>query len=174
MSKERKARGDSKLDALLEPRRNELAAGMLDGWTYDQAREWCRTECGVKVALSAFTPFYRRHVEPLLRERKRFAALTADTLVRMAADTESFDAAALVELKEYAYRLIRTPETDPKEARAWMETLIRAQAGQRDARKVALLEKKAAQADDAAGVAKNATLTPEEKAAELRRIFRMG
>jgi len=43
-----------------------------------------------------------------------------------------------------------------------------------EARRVAVLEKKAAQADAAAGVAHDGKLTDAEKAAELKRIFRMG
>lgn len=153
-----KARGDSKLDALPERQRTELVHGILCGWSYETAREWCQTECGVCVSLSAFTPFYRRHVEPILKERKQFAALSAGTLAKLAAETEAFDAAAIGELKEYAYRLIRDPNSDPEDSRKWMETLIKAQAGQRDSRKLAMLEAKAAQLD-----------ALEAKAKELKR-----
>jgi hypothetical protein len=173
-SKTRKARADSKLDSLPPARLSELVQGLLCGWSYAQAMDWLEVECGVSVSVSAFTPFYVRHVEPVLRERKQFAALSAQTLAKMAAETEAFDAAAIGELKEYAYRLIRDPNSDPEEARKWMETLIKAQAGQRDLRKLAILEAKAAQADAAAGVANNTKLTPEQKDAELKRIFRMG
>jgi hypothetical protein len=142
----RKARGDSKLDTLPQTRREELVQGLLCGWSYVQAIDWLLVECGVSVSLSAFTPFHRRHVEPVLRERKQFAALSATTLAKMAGETEAFDAAAIGELKEYAYRLIRDPNSEPEDARRWMETLIKAQAGQRDGRKLSLLEAKAAQA----------------------------
>ena len=170
----KKARADSKLDSMPEAKRGELVQGMICGWSYEAARDWCQVECGVCVSLSAFTPFYRRHVEPVLRERKQFAALSASTLAKLAKETEAFDAAAIGELKEYAYRLIRDPNSDPEDARKWMETLIKAQAGQRDNRKLAMLEQKAAQADAASGVANSSKLTEEEKAAELKRIFRMG
>jgi hypothetical protein len=152
----------------------ELINGLLCGWTYTQALDWLQVECGVSASLSAFTPFYSRHVEPILVERKKFAALSAKTLGKLAAESDAFDAAAIGELKEYAYRLIRDPQSDPEEARKWMETLIKAQAGQRDSRKLAMLEKKAQQADEAAGVATNEKLSDTQKAAELKRIFRMG
>lgn len=141
-----KARADSKLDALPEARIAELVQGLLCGWSYEQAQDWCKVECGLSVALSAFTGFYRRHVEPVLKERKQFAALSASTLAKMAKETEAFDAAAIGELKEYAYRLIRDPKSDPEDARKWMETLIKAQAGQRDSRKLSLLEASAREA----------------------------
>jgi hypothetical protein len=142
----KKARADSKLDSMPEAKRGELVQGMICGWSYEAARDWCQVECGVCVSLSAFTPFYRRHVEPVLRERKQFAALSAATLAKLAKETEAFDAAAIGELKEYAYRLIRDPNSDPEDARKWMETLIKAQAGQRDSRKLAMLEAAAREA----------------------------
>lgn len=167
----RKARGDSKLDSLPPARLAELVQGLLCGWSYMQATDWLQVECGLSVSLSAFTPFYQRHVEPVLRERKQFAALTARTLAKMARETEAFDAAAIAELKEYAYRLIRDPNSDPEDARKWMETLIKAQAGSRDDRKLAILEAKAAQADAAKDVL-GTSLTPEEQNRRLREILK--
>lgn len=142
----KKARGDSKLDSLPPAQLQELVMGILTGWSYEAARDWCLGECGVCVSLSAFTPFYRRHVEPILKERKQFAALSAGTLAKLAKETDAFDTAAIGELKEYAYRLIRDPNSDPEDARKWMETLIKAQAGQRDSRKLLLLETAAREA----------------------------
>lgn len=142
-----KPRGDSKLDTLPPAKLAELVDGLLCGWTYGQAAEWLQAECSLRVSGSSFTPFYRRHVEPILRERKQFAALSANTLAKMAKESEAFDTAAIGELKEYAYRLIRDPQGDPEEARKWMETLIKAQAGARDSRKLAMLEKKASRLD---------------------------
>jgi hypothetical protein len=143
----RKARGDSKLDNLPEAAREELVQGILTGWSYEAARQWVMESCGVSVSFSAFTPFYGRHVAPVLKERKQFAALSAQTLAKLATESEAFDAAAIGELKEYAYRLIRDPNSKPEEARKWMETLIKAQAGQRDSRKLAMLEAKADRMD---------------------------
>lgn len=170
--KERKERGDSKLATLDETARQALIDGMLSGWTYEQAREWLGGECGVSLSLSALTPFYRRHVEPVLRERKQFAALSAKTLGEMARESAAFDAAAIGELKEYAYTLFRDPAGDPEEKRKWMETLIKAQAGHRDERKILLLERKAAQADEAKEVV-NSDLGEAEKRERLKQIFRM-
>lgn len=142
----KKPRGDSKLDALPPDKQAELVQGMLCGWTYGQAADWLSAECSLSVSGSAWTPFYQRHVAPILKERKQFAALTAGTLAKMAKETEAFDAAAIAELKEYAYRLIRDPNSEPEHARKWMETLIKAQAGQRDGRKLSLLEAAAREA----------------------------
>jgi len=145
-TKTRKPRGDSKLDSLPPAQLTELVQGLLCGWTYAEALDWLQVECGVSVSLSSLTPFYSRHVEPILVERKKFAALSAKTLAKLATESEAFDAAAIGELKEYAYRLIRDPKSNPEEARKWMETLIKAQAGQRDSRKLSLVEAAAAEA----------------------------
>jgi hypothetical protein len=170
----RKPRADSKLDALPTARRDELVQGLLCGWSYQQALDWLAVECGITVSISALTPFHRRHIDPILRERKQFAALSAQTLAKMAKETEAFDAAAIGELKEYAFRIIRDPESDPENARKWLETLIKAQAGQRDSRKLAMLEAKAKQADQAAAITNNEALTEEDKAARIKQLFRMG
>lgn len=143
----RKPRGDSKLDALPQAQLDELVQGLLCGWTYAAAMDWLQVECGVSVSISSFTPFYSRHVEPILVERKKFAALSAKTLAKLAVESEAFDAAAIGELKEYAYRLIRDPNSDPEDARKWMETLIKAQSGTRDDRKLKLVEDKARRFD---------------------------
>ena len=165
----KKARGDSKLDALPETAMAELVQGILCGWSYEQARQWVLESCGVSVSLSAFTPFYQRHVAPVLKERKQFAALTAGSLAKLAKESDAFDAAAIGELKEYAYRLIRDPNSNPEEARKWMETLIKAQAGQRDSRKLAMLEAKVSQAKTTANDPK---LSPEEQNRRLREILK--
>jgi hypothetical protein len=144
--KARKPHGNSKLDALPAERKEELVQGLLCGWTYVQCLDWLHVECGVSVSLSALTPFYVRHVEPILVERKKFAALSAKTLGKLAEESRAFDAAAIGELKEYAYRLIRDPNSNPEEARKWMGTLIKAQAGSRDDRKLKMLEDSAAEA----------------------------
>lgn len=162
----RKARGDSKLDSLPPAQLAELVQGLLCAWTYTEAVDWLKVECGVAVSLSSLTPFYSRHVLPVLVERKQFAALSAKALAKLATESEAFDAAAIGELKEYAYRLIRTPTTEPEEARKWMETLIKAQAGQRDSRKLSLLEAAAREAKAkltalASAAKSNGGLTPE-------------
>ena len=145
--KPKKEYSTSLLGALPQDRKEQLIEGMLCGWSYAQAQDWLQVECGLTVKSgSTFTAFYQRYVEPLLQERKKFAALTASTLGKMAKESEAFDTAAIAELKEYAYRLIRDPNTDPESARKWMETLIKAQSGQRDTRKLSLLEASAADA----------------------------
>lgn len=135
-------------------RRAELIQGLLAGWTYDQAADWLQVECGLSVSGSAWTPFYRRYVEPIHQDRKRFASMEAKALGKMAKEREAFNDAAILELTEYAYRLMRAPDGDPESVRKWMETLIKAQAGLRDDRKLKMLEAKAARLDEMEAKAK--------------------
>jgi hypothetical protein len=128
------------------PRRAELIQGLLLGWDYKRAAEWLLVECGVSVSGSAWTPFYRRYVAPIHQDRKQFASLEAKALGKLAKEREAFNDAAIFELTEYAYKLMRAPGEDPEAVRKWMETLIKAQAGQRDSRKLTLLEAAAKEA----------------------------
>lgn len=187
--KPRKARGDSKLDALPPAQLAELVQGLAAGWTYDQALDWLSTECGVPISLSALTPFYRRHVVPLLQDRKRFAFLGSQAVEKFAKQQGVFDAATILDFKEKAQRMMRDPDADPEEARKWMETYIKTMAGERDERslkqkdrvisqkdeiiaqnerRVRVLEAKVVQAKE---VAESVTMTPEEKQARMKEIF---
>ena len=164
----RKARGDSKLDSLPAGQLAELTQGLLCGWTYVATLDWLKVECGVSVSLSSLTPFYSRHVEPILLERKKFAALSASTLAKLAKESDAFDAAAIGELKEYAYRLIRDPNSDPEDARKWMETLIKAQAGGRDERGMAQKDRVIGQKDTLIGQNDRRIRLLEDAAAEAK------
>lgn len=169
-----KPRGDSKLDTLPPDKKAELIDGLVCGWTYRQAAEWLRAECSVSVSGSAWTPFFERNVEPILNDIRNFAKMSARSLARRMEKENLFEQATILEFEENAYQLMRTPGADPEEKRKWMETLLKKMAAARDDRKLAILEKKAAQADEASSVAKNDKLSDEQKAAELKRIFQMG
>lgn len=168
MATKRKARGDSKLDALPDHQHAELVQGLLGGWTYVQAIDWLQVECGVTARLHSFTPFYSRHVEPILVERKKFAALSANALGKLAKESEAFDLAAIGELKEYAFRLIRDPESDPEETRKWMETLIKAQAGSRTDKVIAQRDREISQKDMLIDQAGRKVLLLENAAADAK------
>jgi hypothetical protein len=170
----KKPRGDSKLDTLPPEKKAELIDGLVCGWTYRQAADWLKVECGASVSGSAWTPFHERNVEPILKDIRNFAKMSALSLAKRMEEEDLFEKATILEFQENAYQLMRTPGANPEEKRKWMETLLKKMAGQRDGRKLAMLEAKAAQADAASGVANSSKLTEEEKAAELKRIFRMG
>lgn len=75
-------------------------------------------------------------------------------------------------------QMVFTAETiEDGNVKAYVELVklqLQARALEINARKLVMLEAKAAKADEAAGVANDGKLTEEEKAAKLKQIFRMG
>jgi hypothetical protein len=126
---------------------------------------------GFTCSVSSLSEFYK-----WLRLRKRIegARLRAEQTKWELAKDPSMTPEDL----ERAAQTVFTAETleagDVKGYVALAKLRLASRALDHDARRLAVLEKKAAQADEAAGVAHNQKLTPEEKAAELKRIFRMG
>lgn len=170
--KNRKANGNSKLDSLPLDKRKELIDGLLCNWTYRQAADWLQAECGESVSISAWTPFFERHVEPIQKEIRQFALLSAQSLEERAKAADVFTQATIAEFKENAYQLMRSPGADPEDKRKWMETLLKEAASNREDIKVSIL--KAKQADEAKEVTGNQALSPEQKDARLKQIFGMG
>lgn len=169
----KKPRSDSKLDALPESRVLELRDGLLGGWRYEDAMSWLASECGVSSSLSALSSFFKRHCAPLLRERRQLAALKAEAIGDLAGKVD-WDAASIEHLRQMVFEFMADPNANVEHTERMFKLLLKSRDQETDRRKLELLEAKARQADAAAGVANNAKLTPEEKAAELKRIFRMG
>lgn len=165
-AKPRKPNGNSKLDNLKpESRVTELRDGLLSGWTYLAALDWLRVECGVSSGMDALSRFYRRHCVPILQEKKKWAALQAEGLAKMGAQSKVFEDAAVAEAVEFAFAFLRDPMGDPEQKRKWLESLIKKKGGEREDVKVSLLVKKAAELDEAKAKAnelkKGGGLTPE-------------
>ena len=89
----KKPRSDSLLDKLPESRLLELRDGMLRGWSHDECLSFLATECGVIVkSKSTLTQFYKRHCLPVLKERRKLAAVKTELYVKEAGRTD-WDAA---------------------------------------------------------------------------------
>lgn len=169
----RKPRSDSKLDTLPESRVMELRDGLLGGWRYEDAMSWLATECGVTTSLAALSSFFKRHCAPVLRERRQLAALKAEAITEGVGLTD-WDAASIERLRQTVFEFMADPNADIEATERLFKLLLKSRDQEVDRRKLTLMEEKAKQADAAAGLANDAKLTPEEKAAELKRIFRMG
>jgi hypothetical protein len=169
----KKPRSDSKLDALPESRVLELRDGLLGGWSYEAALSWLSTECGVDSSLSALSAFFKRHCAPVMKERRELAALKAETISEEAGKTD-WDAASIERLRQMVFEFMANPNADLEATERMFRLLLKSRDQETDRRKLAILEAKAKQAEAAAGVANNSKLSDEEKAAELKRIFRMG
>lgn len=186
MKPDKKPRADSKLDSMPESRVLELRDKIMGGTSYQDCLSWLAVECGVSSSLPALSAFYKRHCAPVVAERRKLSVVKAEALGdAMAKDPVNWDEAIVERTKQLAFEFLSTDQNDPDAVGKLLDAVVKArkqeftekiQTRKADAeeRKLQLLEAKAAQADAAAGVANNHKLTPEEKAAELKRIFRMG
>ena len=169
----KKPRADSKLDALPESRVLELRDGLLGNWSYEAALSWLQTECGVSSSLASLSSFFKRHCAPVIQDRRQLAALKAEAITQGIGLTD-WDTASIERLRQTVFEFMSDPNADIEATERLFKLLLKSRDQEVDRRKLTLLEEKAKQADAAAGVAKNGTLSAEVKAAELKRIFRMG
>lgn len=172
----KKPRGDSKLDALLPAQKEQLAEWLtVDNLTYAKAKARVEKEFGVKTTASALASFYSRFAAPWSYSRasedaEAFASLTEGRI----------DPAMQKRVKQLAFKALTDRKPDLKSAKVLLKIAgdsakveIAKEKLSLDARRIALLEKKAAQADAAKKVTENTTLTPAEREAEYKRIFGM-
>jgi hypothetical protein len=83
--------------------------------------------------------------------------------------------AGTIELvKQVSFEMMSGQKVDAKTAEKFIKLMLKADEQEMDKRRLAMMEAKAKLADEAAGVAGDHKLSDEEKAAELKRIFRMG
>ena len=123
-----KPKANAKLLFLPEEQQAKLAEWLLGGMPYHQARELVEKEFGVKVSLGVFTSFWELVCTPMLLAKRRRMAGTASDRAEEAADHPAqFDAATLDALKQRAYELAEAPHCDPKDVKAIMMLLLKAQ-----------------------------------------------
>ena len=173
----RKPRSDSVLDSLPPERREQLVRWLVDeNLKYPEAvtRVWERF--GVKTSVSALQKFYARRCFTLRAEQaNEFAELVVE---QAKADPARFDAATLALVKQKAFERVYARDGNLSELAllagilgdAAKLDLKRQELALAD-RRVALLEKKAAQADAAEAATRDTTLTPEQRSARLKEIF---
>lgn len=186
MKPDKKPRADSKLDSMSESRVLELRDKLLAGDSYQACIEWLLVDCGVQSSLASLSAFYKRHCAPVIRERRQLSVIKAEALGdAMAADPVNWDEKIVDRTKQMAFEFLTADQNDMDAVGKLLDSVVKArkqeftekiQTRKQDVeeRKLAILEAKAKQADEAAGVANNGKLTDEQKAAELKRIFRMG
>jgi len=170
----RKPRSDSKLDTLEpESRVLELRDMLLAGSSQQQCKDWLWTECGVTTTGDALTRFWRKHCQPIVDESRQLAAVKAEGIIEKSGRTD-WNAGTLELVKQTAFEMLSGQTLDADTAEKFIKLVLKADDQDMNRRKLTLLEQKAKQADEAAGISNDAKLTPEEKAAALKRIFRMG
>lgn len=173
----RKPRSDSKLDGLPEDQHTQLAEWLtVENISYAQARDRCKEEFGISTSLSALQSFYARFAAPWKYAR---AKESADEFAELMAG--KFDEANIKKAKQLAFDALSSPQPDLKAAKALLKIVgdsakltIAQEKVTLEARKVKILEDKAALADQAKGIAGNEELSDTEKAAQMRALFGMG
>jgi len=170
-----KPRSDSKLDNLKpESRVLELRDMLLAGASHQDCKAWLFAECGgVTTSGDALTRFWKKHCAPIVTESRQLAAVKAEGIIEEAGRTD-WNTGTMELVKQVSFEMMSGQRTDPKTAEKFIKLILKADKQDTDKQKFELMKTKAAQADEAAGVANNKKLTAEEKAAELKRIFRMG
>ncbi len=164
----------------------ELRDKLMAGESYADCLQWLSLECGVESSLAALSAFYKRHCWPLVRERRQVSVMKAEALGdAMAKDPVNWDEKIVDRTKQLAFEFLSADQNDPDAVAKLLDAVIKARRQafaetiqtrkqETEERKVALLEKKASQADAAKDVAGDSALTPEEKQVRLKQIFGMG
>lgn len=189
----RKARSDSKLDQLDPEVRQELIDKFLhENLSYPAAKAWLAEDHEVSISTSGICSWFQRVVWPLKREMRKQNATMANAIVSEALGKEvDWDSAIAEEVKQTAFELLASG-VDRKAALAYAtaamvaenekrkleiaEQKVRQKDEQLDQndRRIKLLEEKARKADEAEEVAKDGSISSEEKQARLKQIFGIG
>lgn len=170
----RKPRSDAVLLNLPEEQQCKLADWLLSGVPYHEAKILAEKEFGVSLkSLSPFKEFWAQVCEPLLLLRR---SRTGGAANQRAAEAErnpmQFDRATMDALGQKAFEVISNPSAKANEIRALLGLFLKARDQDMEDRRIKLLEADAAKAQAAEKVTKS-EMTPEEKAAAMKRIFGM-
>lgn len=166
----RKIRSDNKLSRLPPAAQNALLEAAGAGASLAELRARLRNEHGLTISTSALSVWIRAE-----RGRRRLeeSVNVAESIAKAAraanAGTEIDDALTAM-IKQLALDAALAAD-DPKQIKMLFDAVVKKQRADLDERKLALAEARAKQADAAESVAKDKRMTPEQRDAELRRIF---
>jgi hypothetical protein len=169
----RKTRSDAVLLNLPEEQQARLAEWLLNGMPYHEAKVLTEKEFGISVrSLASFGSFWSQVCQPLLLARRRRAVGAADSRVEEAErNPAQFDRATIDAIKQKAFELAESPQSDPKDVKAILTLVLKARDQDIEERRVAILEARAKQAEQAETVLQE-NVSPEEQAARIREIFK--
>ena len=177
----RKTRSDARLPHLSEELQERLIGWMMDGTPYHSILALARKPVvdgglGTRTSYAALTAFYQQRVHPLLKLKRRtarhIALEIADDLKKSPVD---WNTSTIEPLQQLAFEMANTPGVDPRSVKAIYSLILKARDQELESRKIELLEKKAAQADQTAKVLQQPRLTPQEREQKIRReIFGLG
>jgi hypothetical protein len=176
---DKKRRGGKKslFNKLTPEQRVQLASWLtVENLTYKDARELVESQFGVSTSEDALVRFYSSFAVPWQYSQASDEAEAFGKLME-----GNFDDATIRRAKQLAFSALTDRNPDVKTAKALLKIVgdsakvdLAKERLTLDARKVALLEAKAALADRAKGIAGDSNLTEEQKGAQLRSLFGMG
>jgi hypothetical protein len=169
----RKTRSDAILLNLPEDQQAKLAGWLLNGVPYHEARVLVEKEFGLSLkSLDPFKNFWREVCQPALLARRARAHSTAEQRAEEAKrNPGQFDLATLDAIKQKAYEISEQPDASPKDVKAILMLVLKARDQDLEERRIAVLEKKALQAEQAKGVLEDKELNEAQRAARMREIF---
>jgi hypothetical protein len=173
----RKTRPDAKLRSLPDKVQRDIFA-LAESMTLAEAVEKIALpiEMGgyeVDVSESTLSGFCKHWRAVLFRESLHEGAQVAAEVDGALSEVQrdQIDQATEDGLRNWVLDSIVSKTISAKEVKSIMGVLVAAKRTELDERKIKLLEKKAAQADEAGGVLGDSKLTPEEKQKRLEGIF---
>ncbi len=164
-----KPRSDATLKTLPEVVQEQLFA-LLREHSYAKVRKVAAEKWQVDTSPAALSAFFRWY--PTSR-RLEVAKSTADEVaatLRALGDVR-LDDDQVARAAQAVFEAQALKAGDAETYIGLAKLRLAREAGERDARRIALLEKKAAQADEAEKAIKDDTLTPEQRAARIKEIF---
>lgn len=160
-----KLRADSTFARLSAEELAEVDEMLLSGAGYADVQAYL-AERDLRCSQTSVADYYQTHVVPQKWARVNKVARNLGTL-----SAEGADEATLNQLRALTMDMALTPGADLKSIRVLYTLVLKARQLELDDRRIKLLEKKAAQAEKAEQVAKDAAATAEEKELRIKEIF---
>lgn len=181
----RKPRSDSRLANLPEDDRTRLLEWFTTpGMSLSEIRKLCELDAekgglGVKTSTGALSAWWSKHgPEFLIARRSQARSLANDLAEEAKANPAQFEAATIDSIQQQAFTMAQQPGVQPKDVKALFSLIlkVRDQEVKRQElaladRRVALLERKAKQAEEAEGIASDGKLSAQEKEARIKAVF---
>lgn len=161
----KKMRADSTFAKLSADERAEVDELLLAGTGYAEVQAYL-AERGLRCSQTSVADYYQTHVVPAKWARLRRNLRSLDNL-----SADGVDAATLNELRALTMDMVLTPGADLKSIRTIYGMVLKGRQIELDARRIAMLERKAALAEQTEQAVKDPTLTEEEQLRRVREIF---
>jgi hypothetical protein len=168
MARSRKQRGDSRLKTLKEDLQEVIATKCAEG-KYDDVRRWLKAEWNIATSVGALSEFFSWYC---LRQRLEKAHNHTNHLEQLINEEGlAIEPNKLRDVMNGVFLNVASASGDFETFEAAFKLLLKAQKQALDERKVTLLEKKAAQAEEAEKLLKDQSLSTAQKQARMKEVF---